>query len=81
MSVLRRIKRVRVKTCATCGAPLQPNERDKYDPFWILISIFAGAVMAFYLVGIAIMAIGLSLLRQQQVIWGCPKCSPVITPA
>jgi len=46
----------------------------KYDQFWVVLLIFAGAAFAFYLVGIAVMAIGLMLLRKQQPRWICPNC-------
>jgi len=46
----------------------------KYDSFWVVLLIFAGAVFAFYLVGIAIMASGLMLLRKQQPRWICANC-------
>jgi len=55
---------------------LQPSLRQKHDPFWIMLLIFIGAVSAFYLVGIAVMIIGLSLLRKRRTTWICPHCCP-----
>jgi hypothetical protein len=61
--------------CALCGTALQLTLQKKYDPFWIVLLIFAGAVLAFYVLGIVIMAVGLSLLRKEKTIWVCPSCS------
>jgi hypothetical protein len=59
-----------------CGGGLQPVLGQKYDPFWIVLLIFTGAVSAFYLVGIPVMIIGLSLLRKRKTSWICPDCTP-----
>jgi hypothetical protein len=71
--LLKQLTRTRV--CALCGSALQLTLQKKYDPFWIVLLIFAGAVLAFYLLGIAIMVAGLSLLSKEKSIWVCPVCS------
>jgi hypothetical protein len=53
---------------------LQPTQQTKYDPFWVVLLIVAGAALAFYLLGIAIMAVGLALLGKQKQRWVCPHC-------
>ena len=75
---MRLFKRIRVvmpsKACPNCGEMLSLRSRRKHDPFWILVLVFAGAASAFYLVGIAAIAIGLWLLSRNQRIWKCPRC-------
>ncbi len=68
------LRRARGRTCPTCATPFQRISQVKYDSFWVVLLIFAGAVFAFYLVGIAIMASGLMLLRKQQPRWICANC-------
>jgi hypothetical protein len=70
-----RLRHARVKTCPLCGNGLQLVSQQKYDPFWIVLLILTGAIFAFYLVGIAVMAVGLTLLRKQQGTWVCPGCA------
>ena len=72
---LKQFARARLITCASCGGALQPFSRGKYDPFWIIVLIVAGAAAVFYLVGIAIMALGLVLLHQKITFWACPVCT------
>ncbi|PYX85813.1 MAG: hypothetical protein DMG70_02405 [Acidobacteria bacterium] len=74
---LRQFKRKRTassKACPICGEMLKLRSRRKYDPFWILVLVFAGAASAFYLVGIAVIVMGLWLLSRKQSIWLCPRC-------
>lgn len=72
---LKQLARARLRTCASCGGALQPFSRTKYDPFWMIVLIVAGAASAFYLIGIAIMALGMVLLRQEVTLWACPMCT------
>ncbi|PYV66813.1 MAG: hypothetical protein DMG97_28680, partial [Acidobacteria bacterium] len=65
----------------TCATSLQRTSQPKYDSFWVVLLIFAGAVFAFYLMGIAVMAIGLTLVRKQQSRWICPNCYSNAQPA
>ena len=78
---MEQLKRIRVgvpsKACPICGEMLKSRSRRKYDPFWVLVLVFAGAASAFYLVGIAAIAIGLWLLSRNQRIWKCPRCVSV----
>ncbi len=64
-----------VKTCPDCGTALVKTTEPKFDPFWIALLIFLGALAAFYLIGIAIAAVGLWLLRKQTTRWRCPRCA------
>jgi hypothetical protein len=41
----------------------------------MIVLIVAGAASVFYLVGIAIMALGLVLLHQKITFWACPVCT------
>ena len=70
---LRRL--TRSKTCQTCGTALQPRLQQKSDPFWVVVLIFVGAVLAFFLVGIALMFIGLRMLSSKESEWACPACA------
>jgi len=70
---LRRLNRSR--TCQRCGTTLQPALRQKYDPFWVLVLIFVGATLAFFLVGIVLMLIGLRMLSSKESRWACPACA------
>jgi hypothetical protein len=72
---LKQLARTRLRTCASCGGALQPFSRRKYDPFWMIVLIFAGAASVFYLIGFAIMALGMVLLRQKVTLWACPICT------
>jgi len=74
---LRRLTRSR--TCQLCGTALQPRLQQKYDPFWVVVLIFVGAVLAFFLAGIALMFIGLRMLSSKQSRWACPACAAVET--
>jgi hypothetical protein len=65
----------RLRTCASCGGALQPFSRRKYDPFWMIVLIAAGAASTFYLIGFAIMALGMVLLCQKVTLWACPVCT------
>ncbi|HEY8132690.1 MAG TPA: hypothetical protein VII12_12450 [Thermoanaerobaculia bacterium] len=76
----RRIAAERI--CARCGQPLVQQEMAKYDPFWTTALIFAGALLAFYLVGVAMIFAGLWMRRRKTKYWVCPACvttSPVPT--
>lgn len=61
-------------TCGFCHTPLQPTLQPRYDAFWVVLLIVAGAALAFYLLGIVIMAFGLALLGKQRQRWVCPQC-------
>ena len=71
---LKQLAQPRLRSCANCGGALQPFSRGKYDPFWMIVLVVAGAASVFYLVGIAIMALGLVLLQQEITFWACPVC-------
>ena len=70
---LRRLNRSR--TCQRCGTTLQPVLQQKYDPFWVVVLIFVGATLAFFLVGIVLMFIGLRMLSSKESGWACPPCA------
>jgi hypothetical protein len=70
---LRRL--TRGKTCPWCGTALQPVLQQKYDPFWVVVLIFVGAALTFFLVGIALMFLGLRMLSSKKRVWACPACS------
>lgn len=71
-----RLKRLALaRTCALCGTELKLAWQRKYDPFWLVLLIFVGAVLAFYLVGIVMMGVGLLLLQKEIRMWLCPTCS------
>ena len=72
---LKQLARARLRTCASCGGPLQAFSRGKYDPFWMIVLIVAGAASAFFLVGIAIMALGFVLLHHKITLWACSVCT------
>jgi hypothetical protein len=65
----------RPSTCQVCGTALQPAWQQKYDPFWVVMLIFVGATLAFFLVGIALMFIGLRMLSSRKRSWACPACA------
>jgi hypothetical protein len=48
--------------------------QQKYDPFWVVVLIFVGATLAFFLVGIVLMFIGLRMLSSRKRSWACPAC-------
>lgn len=74
---LRRL--TRSKTCQRCGIALQPTLQQKYDPFWVVVLIFVGAALAFFLVGIVLMFTGLRMLSSKEGRWACPACAAVET--
>jgi hypothetical protein len=65
----------RGSTCQRCGTALQPAVQQKYDPFWVVVLIFVGATLAFFLVGIVLMFIGLRMLSSRKRSWACPACT------
>ena len=67
--------RANARVCQNCGADLQPAFRKKYDAFWIVVMLFVGAALAFYLIGLLIIALGLLLWTRRQMHWRCPACS------
>ena len=74
---LRRL--TRSKTCQQCGTALQPAWQQKYDPFWVMVLIFVGATLTFFLVGIAMMFLGLRTLSSKERSWACPACAEART--
>jgi hypothetical protein len=73
--VKTRLRRLtRSSTCQLCGTALQPALQQKYDPFWVVVLIFVGATLAFFLVGIVLMFIGLRMLSSRKRSWACPAC-------
>ena len=48
---------------------------DRYDPFWRTALIFRGVLLAFYLVGLVLIALGLCLRTGKKVQWVCPACA------
>jgi len=77
VAVSARIKhsgKTNARACQNCGALLQPALRKKYDAFWIVVMLFVGAALAFYLIGLLIIALGLLLWTKRQMYWRCPAC-------
>jgi len=78
VGVSARIKypgKTNARVCQNCGALLQPALQKKYDAFWIVVMLFVGAALAFYLIGLLIIALGLWLWTRRQMYWRCPVCS------
>jgi len=71
---MRRRRFVRSRTCTRCGAPLVQQEMAKYDPFWTTALIFVGALLAFYLVGVVLIFVGLWMRKRKANRWVCPTC-------
>ena len=71
---MNRLLGSRSRACKVCGAHLVARAEPKYDPFWVLLLIFAGSMLAFFLLGILVMAIGWSLFEKQERRWECPSC-------
>jgi hypothetical protein len=46
----------------------------KYDPFWTTAVIFAGALLAFYLVGVVMIFAGLWMRKRKARRWVCRAC-------
>ena len=65
----------KARICQKCGTKLRPELRKKYDTFWIAQVLCLGAILAFYLVGLLIMAVGLWLWTRHEVYWICPACT------
>lgn len=76
---LRRL--TRGGACHLCGTALQPAWQQKYDPFWVVVLIFLGATLTFFLVGIVLMFIGLRMLSSRKRSWACPACAAAGTGA
>lgn len=74
---LRGLTRSRI--CQRCGTGLQSALQQKYDPFWIVVLIFVGATLAFFLVGIVLMFVGLRMLSSKESRWACPVCDAAKT--
>ena len=72
---LRNLRRTNIRVCQHCGSRLQPELRRKYDAFGIILLICLGAALAFYLVGLLIMAVGVWFWTRHHVYWVCPACS------
>jgi hypothetical protein len=72
---IRCLAQPKARVCPSCGARLQQALRSKYDRFWMVCLICLGAALAFYLIGLLIMAAGLWLWVQRQADWVCPACS------
>ena len=70
----RRRRTAPERICASCGEPLVQQEMEKYDPFWTTALIFAGALLAFYLVGIVMIFAGLWMRKRKSLRWVCPTC-------
>lgn len=68
----------RSRSCPRCATPLEPELQQKYDPFWVVVLIFVGATLAFFLVGIALMFIGLRMLSSRKRRWICPACAETV---
>jgi hypothetical protein len=74
--VKTRLQRLtRGRACQLCGTALQPALQQKYDPFWVVVLIFVGATLTFFLVGIVLMFIGLRMLSSRKRSWVCPACA------
>ena len=72
---IKRPGRANARVCQNCGALSQPALRKKYDAFWIVVMLFVGAALAFYLIGLLIIALGLWLWTRRQMYWRCAACS------
>jgi len=70
----KRLAQSKGRVCQRCGAALQREVRNPFDPFWIVILICLGAALAFYLIGLLIMAFGLWLWTRREPYWVCPTC-------
>src|SRR5438128_11002172 len=78
--LLRRRPVVRTRTCTRCGSALVAQQGRKYDAFWTTALIWAGAWLAFYVIGVALMFAGLWMRTQKITRWTCPACV-TISPA
>jgi hypothetical protein len=63
------------RKCKICGSALQPQLQKKHDPFWIICLIVLGAALAWYLIGVLLIAAGMWLLTRKEVRWVCPACT------
>ena len=78
MGVRRTLRRgsraARSSACDRCGSELTRQQAPKYDPFWTTALIFAGALTAFYLVGLLMIAAGLWMRTRRIARQVCPVC-------
>jgi hypothetical protein len=66
---------VPARTCLRCGGALAPVTVDRYDPFWTTLLILGGTALAFYLVGLPMIASGLWLRTRKTLRWVCAVCA------
>ena len=67
--------RTNPKICQRCGSRLRPEVRRRFDAFSVVLLISLGAALAFYLIGLLIIAAGLWFWTRHQTYWVCPACS------
>ena len=69
------LRRTKERVCSHCGEPLHSELQRKYNAFGIVLLICLGAGLAFYLVGLLIIGVGVWLWTRRRVYWMCPACS------
>jgi hypothetical protein len=77
---IRRRVRTTPRICERCGSKLERELPRKFETFWLVLIIALGAALAFYLIGLLIIAIGLWLWARHRVLWKCPTCGRETTP-
>jgi hypothetical protein len=53
---------------------MSPKVDQAHESFWVVLIIWLGTALAFYLVGYLLMILGLWLWHQERTRWICANC-------